>query len=188
MNPQKIVITGGPGTGKTSLVNSLEEDGFYCYHEIIRDLTSQEVAGRKPSEINSNPLAFVDDPYQFNKNLLTGRKKQYVSAAGSNGPFVFFDRGIPDVLAYMHYFNQLYGKEFIKACKDHRYDQVVILPPWKEIYTSDGERFESFEEACAIHDELMRTYEKFDYRPIEVPTGSVQERHSFVTDLLNSFK
>ena len=36
---KKILITGGPGTGKTSLVNELKNNGYLCSEEIVRDLT-----------------------------------------------------------------------------------------------------------------------------------------------------
>lgn len=186
MSPKRVVITGGPGTGKTSLVKSLEEAGFLCYHEIIRDLTSEAIEGNDPSQFATNPLAFVDDPFSFNEKILQGRLRQFQEATGDNGNVVFFDRGMPDVLAYMDYFKQAYGDDFKDPCHRFRYDKVIILPPWKGIYTSDGERFESFEEASAIHIELVNTYEYFDYVPVHLPTGSIEERHLFVVDLLKS--
>ena len=36
---QKIVITGGPGTGKTTLLHSLKKRGFHCMDEISREIT-----------------------------------------------------------------------------------------------------------------------------------------------------
>ena len=30
---KKILITGGPSTGKTSLVSELKKHGFYCFDE-----------------------------------------------------------------------------------------------------------------------------------------------------------
>ena len=186
MSPKRIVITGGPGTGKTSLVNSLEEAGFICYHEIIRDLTSEAIEGNDPSQFATNPLAFVEDPFSFNEKILQGRLVQYQEASSVDGSIVFFDRGMPDVLAYMDYFDQKYGEDFKEPCQNYRYDEVIILPPWKGIYTSDGERFESFEEASAIHVELINTYEYFNYSPVHLPTGTVEERQSFVIDLIKS--
>lgn len=157
-----------------------------CYHEIIRDLTSEAMNGNDPNHFVSNPLAFVDDPFSFNEKILRGRLQQYLSASTAAQGIVFFDRGIPDVLAYMDYFDQSYGDDFIEACQVHRYDHVVILPPWEGIYKSDGERFESFEEATAIHLELVKTYKSFNYSPIDLPTGTLEERSLIITDLLNS--
>ncbi len=186
MTPKRIVITGGPGTGKTSLVRLLEEDGFYCYHEIIRDFTSEATDGGDVDSFNSNPLVFVDDPYLFNQRILNGRLDQFRRASVAADPVVIFDRGLPDVLAYMNYFEQDYGEDFIAACQDNRYDKVVILPPWKGIYQSDEGRFESFEQASAIHLELVKTYTSFDYNPVTLPFGTLPERHSIITDLINS--
>ncbi len=184
MRPKKIVITGGPGTGKTSLIRDLEGSGFFCYHEIIRDLTSEAIDGADPAEFRTNPLAFVDDPFAFNRRILDGRLQQFNEASESEENLVFFDRGIPDVLAYMDYFDQQYNEEFIQVCRIHKYDEVIILPPWEKIYKSDNERFESFEEATALHLELIKTYEFFDYNPISLPTGSLEERSKYLKDLL----
>ena len=186
MSAKKIVITGGPGTGKTSLIKHLEEDGFFCYHEIIRDLTSEAINGGDISAIESNPLVFVDDPYQFNQRILKGRLQQFQKASNTTESVVFFDRGLPDVLAYMDYFDQAYGPDFVDTCKNNQYDKVVILPPWEDIYQSDEGRFESFEEANAIHLELVKTYNFYGYDPIILPFGTLRERSSFVSELIKS--
>ena len=36
---KKILITGGPGTGKTSLVNELKNNGYLCSEEIAVSYT-----------------------------------------------------------------------------------------------------------------------------------------------------
>lgn len=182
--PRKIVITGGPGTGKTALVEHFESGGHTCYPEIIRTLTEAAKQAAREEEIRSNPLVFVDDPMSFNKKLLEGRKAQYLRAEQDSASLIFFDRGIPDVLAYMDFFRQGYTEDYEQACKDMRYDRVILLPPWKEIYRADGERFESFDEAQEIHTFLLRTYERFGYDPVLVPTAPVPERADFIMDIL----
>ena len=39
---KKILITGGPGTGKTELIRGLEKKGYNCENEIVRDITESE--------------------------------------------------------------------------------------------------------------------------------------------------
>jgi len=181
------VITGAPGTGKTSIVNGLERKGFHCFHEIIRDMTSKaKLEGESHAHI-SNPLVFVDDALQFNKDLLYGRTEHYKKALQTKEPISFFDRGIPDVLAYMDFFGQRYDREFIEPCENHRYDLVFMVPPWAEIYVSDNERLESFEEAVHLHHALMNTYTQFGYNPIEVPKDAVQKRIDFILETINTF-
>ncbi len=36
---KKIIITGGPGTGKTSLIEELKRKNFNCFNEISRGIT-----------------------------------------------------------------------------------------------------------------------------------------------------
>ncbi len=187
LRPKKVVITGGPGTGKTSIVNSLMNKGFTCFEEIIRDLTSAAKKEGDLNEFRSNPLVFVQDPLDFNTRLLEGRMEQFHRANLHRTPVVFYDRGIPDVLAYMNYFGQAHTPYFEQACKELRYDEVILLPPWKEIYRADAERFESFEEAVAIHGHLEKTYLELGYGPVTVPKGSVIERTEYIIEALKPY-
>lgn len=186
MNPKKIVITGGPGTGKTSVIRHLEVAGYFCFHEIIRTMTQQAKKQGNPKYMLSNPLAFVTDPMEFNLQLLEGRIRQYTQAKDRNEPVVFFDRGIPDVLAYMNYFGQEYGEEFTRASRKYRYDAVIVIPPWESIYISDNERMESFQEATDIHSHLEDTYKNLGYHPLFIPEGSVSERTRVIEGYLNT--
>jgi predicted ATPase len=115
---------------------------------------------------------------------LEGRKKQFKSAQEEVAPVVFLDRGIPDVLAYMHYIGDAYPAFFDQACKDHKYSSVFVLPPWQNIYVSDGERYENYEQAVLIHDHLMETYQKYGYSIIEVPKDTVENRMEFILNQL----
>ena len=182
MSPKRIVITGAPGTGKTVVIKELENLGYHCYHEVIRDMTAAAKKVKTSQEQVSNPLVFVDDPMEFNKELLYGRKRHFDDSQGLRSPICFFDRGIPDVLAYMDYFGQEYPTSFKTASEGNRYDRIFILPPWKAIYTMDDERLETFEEAQELHEHLFATYQRFGYHPIEVPKASITERASYVLE------
>ena len=186
MGKNKVVITGAPGMGKTSIVNGLESKGFHCFHEIIRDMTSKAKEEGNGDIFVSNPLVFVEDAHQFNMDLLLGRTAHYKQSLKTDVPISFFDRGIPDVLAYMDFFGQAYDDEFMAYCEIHRYDSVFIVPPWKEIYISDNERLETYEEAEKIHLALMATYTQFGYTPIEVTKDEVHKRIDFILETLNT--
>lgn len=184
MSTKRIVITGGPGTGKTSIINELKKNNFYCFEEIIRTLTIDAKKESDASTHISNPIAFVNDPMVFNTNLLNGRVKQFKQANNINEHICFFDRGVPDVLAYMAFFNQEYGETFINACTDNTYNHVFLLPPWEAIYKSDNERFETFDESKKIHLHLEKIYKNFDYTIIEVPFETIKERTNFILNKL----
>ncbi|WP_340199060.1 AAA family ATPase [Ascidiimonas sp. W6] len=174
---RKIVITGGPGTGKTSIITSLESKGYTCMPEISRQITLEA------REQGIDQL-FLEDPMLFSNKLLEGRKKQFLETSRLNATAVFLDRGLPDVLAYMDYIGDVYPQEFVETCRIHRYDQVFLLPPWKEIYTEDNERYESFEQATLIYKALKETYLSFNYELIEVPIGKLENRIDFI---MNSY-
>ena len=185
MGIKRIVVTGAPGTGKTSIIRALEEKGFHCFHEVIRDMTAAARKDKKSGRQVSNPLVFVKDPYQFNLDLLNGRINQFEEAEKINAKACFYDRGIPDVLAYMDYFNQEYGDQFEEASVKNQYHAVFVVPPWREIYISDNERLETFTESEEIHDHLIASYSRFGADPITVPKLSVHERVTFILEELN---
>ena len=57
--------------------------------------------------------------------------------------------------------------------------------PWKEIYTTDNERYESFEESVKIDKFLFEVYDNLNYQIINVPFGTVDERTNFITNSLS---
>ena len=186
MTTKKIVITGGPSTGKTSVINHLEEHGYVCLHEVIRLMTLAKKEEEVETVFKTNPIVSVSDPAAFNQSILDARIEQYISVGTIEEGTVFFDRGIPDVLAYMDCFNQTYEAAFEEACKNHAYDAVFIMPPWEEIHISDNERFETFEESILVHESLVNCYTRFGYDVQIVPKMGVKERVAYILDYLNN--
>ena len=90
MKPQLIVITGGPGTGKTTIIEHMVADGHCCYPEISRQITLE-------AREQGIEQLFLEQPLLFSELLLEGRKKQYFSAQEETQSPIFLDRGIPDI-------------------------------------------------------------------------------------------
>ena len=176
---QKIVIIGGPGTGKSTVLNELISRGYHCKPEISREVI-------KEAQQRGIEQLFLTDPLLFSNMLLEGREKQYKEANNKEVDIVFFDRGIPDAHAYMNYSNTEYPDYFIEKSNQFRYTKVFMLPPWKEIFISDNERYENFEIAQEINDHLIKTYEELGYKIIPVPFGSVKDRTDFIENSLKS--
>jgi len=185
LNFKRILITGAPGTGKTAVINALENAGFHCFHEVIRSMTLDAKTQQHPDTVLNNPIAFVSDSKRFNQQLLDARKQQFDHAINQEQAVVFYDRGMPDVLAYMDYFEQAYTSDFIHACKTNRYDAVFLLPPWEAIYVQDNERLETYPQATEIHEHLFKTYSSLGYDVMEVPFGTIAERLSFMLNHLD---
>jgi predicted ATPase len=176
---QKIVLIGGPGTGKTSVLKELMHRQYHCLPEISRDVTLQA----KKQGIDQ---LFLSEPLLFSTLLLEGREQQFLEAEKSNKDLIFFDRGIPDVHAYMNYFKTKFPAVFLEKSKLYTYTSIYLFSPWKEIYTSDNERYETFEESVRINEYLVAAYKELGYAIIEVPFGAVTERADFILNSLKS--
>ncbi len=169
-----VLLIGGPGTGKSTLINVLSKRGYVCYPEISRQVTLE-------AQKQGIDQLFLDQPLLFSQKLLEGRIKQYQNALEEKEKIVFIDRGIPDVLAYMHYIGDTnYPITFDEACKEHKYTKLFLFPIWEEIYISDNERYESLEQAKQIQEYLVKTYEDLGYHLIEVPKDTPERRADFI--------
>lgn len=179
METKRIVITGGPGSGKTVLIHYLEKEGYPVKHEISRDVILE-------AQKQGIEQLFLEDPILFSKKLLEGRLKQFHECNTSADPILFYDRGMPDVTAYMDFVETHYPESFSETCNKYRYNEIFVLPPWEEIYTQDNERYESFEQAEKIFHFLKNGYEKYGYNVIEVPVGTIKDRINFILENLKN--
>ena len=94
---KKIVLTGGPSSGKTSIIKNLRELGFLCFDEVARDLFFGI------SVLNS----FKKNPLLFSKKIIDQRIDHYLvsenKTLNAKKNLCFFDRGIHDSIAYLNY-------------------------------------------------------------------------------------
>lgn len=179
MKTKRIVITGGPGSGKTALIKYLENQGHQVMHEISREVILE-------AQKHGIEQLFLDNPILFSEKLLEGRLKQFREGENCQTETLFYDRGMPDVTAYMDFVNTYYPKNFPETCFAYKYDEIFVLPPWEEIYEQDNERYESFEQAEKLFDFLKKGYENYGYKTYEVPVGSIKERAEFILGKLKN--
>ena len=95
----------------------------------------------------------------------------------------FADRGIPDTLCYARLIGVANHEAIQRACERYRYaPRVFIAPPWREIYETDSERTQDFDEAVRTYDVMFQVYEECGYELIELPRVSPGERAEFVLE------
>jgi predicted ATPase len=73
------------------------------------------------------------------------------------------------------------------ACEEYRYASPVFLAPaWREIYETDDERKQNWEEAertCAV---VAETYRECGYEVLELPRLDPKQRANFMAEHLAS--
>ncbi len=180
MSVKKIVFTGSPGSGKTTLLNIFKTlNNYRCIDESSREII---IKNQKAGIDN----IFRKSPLEFSKLLLENRIDQY-NENKNHKETLIFDRGIPDILAYLNNENFKELNTFESASLKYKYDLIFIFEPWKEIYSTDNERKESFDEAIQIHKQILNTYSKLGYLPIPVPKRSIEERKKFVIEEISRY-
>ena len=169
---KRIVLAGGPSTGKTSVLNEIKKLGFVCFDEAARDILS---------DYSLKGLSFKLDPIKVSNEILTKRDSDYNDALNISckNDIIFYDRGIHEITAYLRSIDQStdYWEELLK---NYKYDMVFIFPSWKEIYTKDDNRIEEYEEAIKISPLIYKIYHESSILSVEVPKISIKERVEFI--------
>jgi len=173
-NHRFYVITGGPGAGKTSLLDELNKQNFKCIPEVAREIIIEQM--------KSGGDAVPWKNTELYKQIMMDRSVEtYYSASFENNEISFFDRGIPDTISYARLLDSPVSKEFDLYAKSLRYNRkVFILPPWQEIYETDSERKQSWEEAVMTYEVLKDTYISYEYELIEIPKIDILKRAEFI--------
>jgi len=163
---KRIIITGGPSSGKTSIIDALKDEGYSCFDEVSREIIQ---------EMNIK-TAFKN--VDFEETVFKKRKRDFLNAkSGVN----FYDRSMLDNLAYLKTNQHEIPAHFKIDCENHRYHPTVfITTPWEDIYTVDDERLESFKDSIQIFEALKQVYKEANYNLVELPQSSVKERIRFI--------
>jgi predicted ATPase len=128
-----IIISGGPGSGKSTLIDALEKQGFARSVEAGRAIIQHQV------EISGKALPWADRAL-FAELMLSWEMRSYDLASNNEGP-VFFDRGVPDVIGYLTLCGLPVPEHIRQAASTIRYNRMVFLaPPWSEIFGQDANR------------------------------------------------
>ena len=173
------VITGGPGSGKTTTLMELEKLGFGSIPEVARQIIQEQV--------NAGGTAVPWADRARYAELMHQRSVQTYRMHAHTKTLMFADRGIPDTLAYARLIQLPTQEKIREACKRFRYaSRVFIAPPWAEIYKTDTERKQDFEEAIRTYNVLVRTYLECKYELVELPRFSPFERAKFILKLLST--
>jgi predicted ATPase len=171
--PNFFIISGGPGAGKTTLIERLAARGFTTVAEPGRAILNEraEAAGASAPEA---------DAAAFGEAMLARAVGSYRSVTTTDEP-VFFARGIAETGVYWRLIGAAVPPAVHEAAQAWRSNPLVFLaPPWREIYRRDGERIQSFDEAARTFALVREAYLEAGYRPLEIPKDTVAHRVNFI--------
>jgi predicted ATPase len=161
-----FVITGGPGSGKTTLIEALARVGFAVSVEAGRGVIQNQTA------IGGRALPWCD-PAAFAELMLSWEMRSYRSMQPRTGP-VFFDRSVPDAIGYLQLMGGPVPPYMQKAATVFRYNrQVFVASPWPEIFEPDEERKQDSGEAVRTCEMMKTVYGAYGHALIELPRVGV---------------
>ena len=171
----RIVLTGAPATGKTTISHELELLGHQVFHEQAREIISESLE-------NGSDILPWKDLMGFTEVVWNLRNEQYEEAV--LGTKSFYDRSVLDSYAYLLKGNVTPLERWVQDMHERRFDKVFLLPVWPEIHALDSERMETLEECIEVEKYIIKAYEELGYELITVPKIPVKERVAFILERL----
>lgn len=177
--PLRFIISGGPGVGKSTVLNLLNQQGFAVIPETMGVCFYEAKQAGRLDE-------FFADTVRL-QTLLMQRQLQQ-EAQHANEEIVFLDRSAYDITFYAEWFNAQMPDAFMAIAPTRPYDVVFFLEPLPEEFFQNSDlRTESRGESLRKHDFLYNKYQNARVRVILVPFATPQERVQFILNEVNDY-
>ena len=172
---KRHIISGAPGTGKTTLINALQNSGYCVFEEVSRKIihSQQQIRG------NKTPWG---DVHGFTKLVYKQTIKELNTPIKQHA---FADRSLADSIPYLLLKKQPVPDYFLNFDYHKFYQKTVYFCPlWEEIFIQDCQRLQSFEESKELEYLLLNTYKKLGFSILHIPKTKVLERLNFIISTL----
>ncbi|MCL5129205.1 MULTISPECIES: AAA family ATPase [unclassified Algibacter] len=167
---KKYIITGAPGTGKTTTINLLKNT-IPCMDEVSRKIILEEQQNNRNGVPWGDINRFSDLVFNVTSQELLTSKAQVC------------DRSLLDLEAYLVLENKTiphYLQDF--PYQDTYHNTVFFAPTWFDIYCQDGQRLQEFDYCLKLEKVLLEQYKNKGFEIIILPKASPQKRAKFITE------
>jgi predicted ATPase len=173
--PPFYVITGGPGSGKTTVLAELALRGHSCIPEDARAVIQEQIVSGGNAVPWLEASSFAD--LLMERSIATYRAQ---AAKNLQAP-VYFDRGVGDAFTCAGLVGHTLSTHLQEQASACRYRNPIFLAPyWPAIYTTDAERRQTIEEAERTEHAIVHTYKDLGYEIVRLPLVSAAERADFI--------
>ena len=174
-----VVITGGPYSGKTTLVEALGQRGYrfvreaaiQVIEELGRELGIEEQKRWRAAHRAEFQARIVRRQIDAEREVLEHAREEPV----------FLDRSRVDGLGYCRHFGEEPPAELSAAIDELRYDRVFLLDTLSRVEVrGDTGRTSDREASLAIAKSVEAVYLELGYEPVRVPELPLAERVDLV--------
>jgi len=172
---KKYVLTGGPCTGKTTILRGLEQRIYTVIPEVAREVIAEEKAKEKENPGYRGIFPHVN-LYEFEKRIID---KQFEYEQKIIDEIVFLDRSLVDAVAYAELNGKNLGNDVYQRIRHAGYTKIFYLDQLP-FYMQDRERKEHPRLARRIHEQIYKTYRQTGFDIVIVPPISIERRIEFI--------
>ena len=178
---KNYILTGTPGSGKTSVINELASLGHSVIHEAATDIIIDQQQ-KKNSEPWKAPL-FID-------LIIDLQQKRQINLSSASSPTTihFYDRSpfctyaLSEYLKFPPSLKLLNEIARIESSQTYM-KQIFFMQNLGDCTPTDARKI-SYEESLIFEEIHRKIYTQFGYEIIEIPFMSVEKRAHFIMDYL----
>lgn len=176
---KRIILTGTPGCGKTSILRGLEMRGHFVVGEAATDVIAYYQA-KGIAEPWKNPT-FIDDIIRLQRQRqMTINRAPVVAQYFDRSPFCTYALAV--YLSFKP--SEVLMGEIDRVLQGGLYDHKVLFVENLGFCTPTDARQISYEEALVFEKIHRETYDKFGFECVMISPGTLEER---VEKILNNF-
>lgn len=170
MDTHRILITGCSGAGKSTLIAEMARRGWATVPEPGRRV----IAAERASGGDGLPWQNLD---RFLRLCLEMAEADWLGARG----VTLFDRGLLEPCLGLR---RLGAPEAMARWRP--YAQVVLAPPWPEIYGQDPDRKHGLCDALREYEDIASSLPALGHSPWLLPQASVSDRAEWLETRLRT--